>query len=266
MAKLDFAAKAAEPTKPDVTAPEETNSETAVIPAPERQVAAAPSYESDVEGEISERDIKRPRLYLVQKTSTIVKSDPDDESGFNFGDWVVNKDTHIGTAKKAFKVVVAAARKVYQEYIPFGTGDDRLPRTWRTAAEVREAGFTTEWGTSTPRAAEVLHALLWIPQPEGIDAPHVFSMEGPDGPGALVVYTASGTAYSGFGKAVLTAASTGHLTKERGGLISGLWELTASLEKKENKVWYQPRLRPAGRTSDGLQAFLREGLHKPAAE
>jgi hypothetical protein len=258
MAKLDFTATAAKPT--ETTASPETVESTELVPATPRTLAPAPTYESDVEGEVSERDIKRPRLYLVQKTSAIIKSDPDDESGFNFGDWVINKDTLIGNAKKAFSVVAAAARKVYQEVIPFGSGDDRMPMTWRTSVELREAGFTTDWESNKPRAAEVLHCILWIPQPETIDAPHIFTIEGPEGPGALVVYTASGTAYSSFGKAILTAAANGHLTRERGGLVSGFWDLTASLEKRENKVWYQPRLRPAGKTSAELQAFLRESL------
>ena len=257
MAKLDFGT-APTKEKPTEAKAEVVESPTTEIVPREALTPAVAHYESEIEGELDSRDIVRPRLMIVQKSSSLVKTDPEDTEGFNVGDWLINKEVKVGNYKTPLAFVVLWGRKMYQEVVKYGAED--IPRMFRNATECREAGLVTEWSATVPRAAEIFQCLLWLPQPEGVDAPHIFTLESPEGPGVVVAYTASGTAYSSFGKPILTASVAGHLTPQKGGLTAGKWDLYATLEKRENNSWLQPRVRPAGRVSDSLKEFLATSL------
>lgn len=251
MAKLSFEKPAAAVTD----GVEEKENGTELVPAQQAGPPAVASYSGDVEGEVGATDIIRPRLTLVQKTSELCRTAPD-EPGFDAGDWVVNKDTKIGSYKNPVNFVCIHGQKLWQEFLPYGT--DAIPQLFRSAAEAREAGLSTERMTSGPRADEIFRCLLWFHQPEGVDAPHLFTLEGPEGFGAVVAYTASRTNYSSFGKTILTAAYAGHLVPARGGLVAGWWELQARLQKRENNSWFQAGAKPVGPTSEELRKFLSE--------
>ena len=200
----------------------------------------------DAEGEFSSRDIQWPSLGLVTKTSA-------DADLYGAGTWLVGKETPIGKHTEPLKVIAVKIQKAYQEQIPFGTG--ARARMFRTADEVLQAGLSLEWG-SDARAAEVLGVRFWVPQPEGVDAPHVFTLEGPEGYGAIVKFFAARTTYGTVGKTLILASQT-HLRRDRGGLVSGTWEMTATKEVKPPNTWLLPRLKPAGKTSPDLAAFLK---------
>ena len=200
----------------------------------------------DAEGEFSSRDIQWPGLSLVTKTSA-------DAEIYGVGAWLVGKETPVGKYTEPLKVIAVKIQKAYQEQIPFGTG--ARARIFRTAEEVLQAGLSLEWG-SEARAAEVLGIRFWLPQPEGVDAPHVFTLEGPEGYGAIVKFFAARTTYGTVGKALISASQT-FLRKDRGGLPSGVWEMTATKEAKNGNTWLLPRLKPAGKTSDALVSFLK---------
>lgn len=200
----------------------------------------------DAEGEFSARDIQWPSLGLVTKTSA-------DADVYGVGTWLVGKETPIGKHTEPLKVIAVKIQKAFQEQIPFGTG--ARARMFRTSEEVAQAGLSTEWGVE-PRAAEVLGIRFWVPQPEGVDAPHVFTLEGPEGYGAIVKFFAARTTYGTVGK-TLILASQSHLKSNRGGLVSGIWDMTATKEVKNANTWLLPRIKPAGKTSPELMAFLK---------
>jgi hypothetical protein len=159
----------------------------------------------------------------------------------------------LSANKTVSKVGTGEAKPTGQKQIPFGTG--ARARMFRTAEEVLQAGLSLEWG-SEARAAEVLGVRFWVPQPEGVDAPHVFTLEGPEGYGAIVKFFAARTTYGTVGKTLISASQT-FLRKDRGGLPSGVWEMTATKEAKNGNTWLLPRLKPAGKTSPDLAAFLK---------
>ena len=224
----------------------------AVVPAAPNGLA---NYveDDDMSGEDLDRYVKYPYLNLVTKNSK-----EETVKAFGIGAWITS-DAKIGEMDKALRIIVCKAAMAWQEQLPYGAGV--RARIFRTSQEAHEAGLSTDWDArkaGRPSAAEVLNSLLWIPQPEGVDAPHVFSEDGPEGPGALVKYFAARTAFGSFGKDVINAQQR-FLRKEKGGLVSGLWDLTATKENGKNGTTYLlPRIKPAGRTSDVLAEFLRK--------
>lgn len=214
---------------------------------PAQTPAAIYVENEDAEGEFSSRDVIWPNLSLVTKTSA-------DAETYGIGAWLVNKETPVGKMDKPLKLIAVKIQKAYQEQVPFGSGV--RPRMFRTAAEVAAAGLSLEW-TSDARAAEVLGVRFWLPQPEGVDAPHVFNLEGPEGLGTIVKFFAARTTYGTVGKTLIGAQQT-FLRKDKGGLASGWWEMTATKEAKNGNTWLLPRLRPAGKVDEKLSAFLRD--------
>jgi hypothetical protein len=201
----------------------------------------------DAEGEFSARDVIWPSLSLVTKTSS-------DAETYGIGTWLVNKETPVGKMDKPLKLIAVKIQKAYQEQVPFGSGV--RPRMFRTMSEVAAAGLSLEW-SSDSRAAEVLGVRFWLPQPEGVDAPHVFNLEGPEGLGTIVKFFAARTTYGTVGKTLIGAQQT-FLRKDKGGLASGWWEMTATKEAKNGNTWLLPRLRPAGKVDEKLSAFIRD--------
>lgn len=200
----------------------------------------------DAEGEFSSRDIQWNSLSLVTKTSA-------DADTYGIGTWLVAKETPVGKMTEPLHVIPVKIQKAYQEQLPFGTG--ARPRMFRTAAEVVEAGLSLEWG-SDARAAEVLGVRFWLPQPEGVDAPHIFILESPEGMGTIVKFFAARTAYGTVGKALIQASQT-FLRPDKGGMVAKWWEMTATKEAKNGNTWLLPRLKPGKPTSPEMAAFLK---------
>lgn len=202
----------------------------------------------DAEGEFSSRDMLWPSLTIITKTSNMAEM-------LGIGTWAINKETAIGKMDKPLKVIAVKIQKAYQEQLPYGA--QVRPRIFRTAQEVYDAGLTLEWDTDQPRAAEVLGVRFWVPQPEGVDAPGVFTLGSPEGPGAICKFFAARTTYGTVGKTLINASQT-FLRKDNGGLKSKWWELTATKEARNNNTWLLPRLRAAENVDPKLQAFLED--------
>lgn len=209
----------------------------------------------DVEGEITQRDMKLPNIIIVQKTSDLTEID-----GVSAGDFMIAKEIKVGSHKTPFRMVVLKAKKQYQEQLPFGSGVK--PRIFSTMAEVEEAGLHNDWNhpEKDKRCAEILRMVMWIPQPEDVDAPHIFTIESPEGFGALVGFTAAKTTYGTVAKAVLGASST-FLTAEKGGLRAREWLMWATFEKNDNNSWYLPRIKPGAVVTKPQHEFYTNLLH-----
>jgi len=209
--------------------------------------------DDDMVGEDLGRYVRHPYLNLLSKNS---KESMLEAHGL--GAWVINEEK-IGQMDKPLRIVVIKAAMAWQEQLEFGSGV--RGRIFKTAQECHAAGLSTDWEArkaKRPSAAEVLNFIMWIPQPEGVDAPHIFSEEGPEGPGALAKFFAARTAFGTVGKDIITAQQK-FLRKEKGGLVSGLWDLTATKETgKGGNTYLLPHIKPMGRTSEALIAFLRE--------
>lgn len=231
--------------------------ETAIEP---KEISAAPVVRpvqaiyvenEDVAAEYTKRDASWPPLTLITKTSSLART-------FGIGAWVVNKEHKIGTMDTPLRVVAMRLETVYQEDVVYGSGV--RPRIFSTAVEAAEAGFSTTNWDAEKVAKEVAAIRFWLPQPEGIDLPNIFTLESPEGPGTVVKYFSSGTGFKTVGRELKEAVhpKTGFLRKEKGGIVNQWWNLTATQEQGKAYDWLQPRLKVAdSRPSEALKDFLR---------
>lgn len=251
MAKMSFSDESVSEAAPEVeqvkavNSPEEPSKALAPVAAPASPVVYVDT--EDAEGEFSARDIQWPSLQIVTKTSA-------EAEVHGIGTWLVNKETPVGKMTEPLNLVAVRIQKAYQEQLPFGSGV--RPRMFRTIEEANSAGLSLDWH-SDARVAEVLGVRFWLQQPEGVDAPHVFILDGPEGPGTIVKFFAARTTYGTVGKNLIKAKQT-YMRNDKGGLVSGWWKMTATKETKNGNTWLLPRIVPGGKTSPELAAFLRD--------
>jgi hypothetical protein len=251
MAKMSFSDETVSDAAPEVELPKvSANEETSSKPLATTPSPSAPAIyveSEDAEGEFSSRDIQWPNLSIVTKTSAEAET-------FGIGTWLVNKETPVGKMTEPINLVAVKIQKAYQEQLPFGSGV--RPRMFRTIEEATNAGLSLDWHAEA-RCAEVLGIRFWLQQPEGVDAPHVFILDGPEGPGTIVKFFAARTTYGTVGKNLIKAKQT-YMRNDKGGLVSGWWKMTATKETKNGNTWLLPRIVPGGKTSPELAAFLRD--------
>lgn len=209
--------------------------------------------DDDMVGEDLGRYVRHPYLNILSKNSKEALLE-----AHGLGAWIIN-ETKIGKMDTPLRIIVIKAAMAWQEQLAYGSGV--RGRIFKTAQECHAAGLSTDWEArkaKRPSAAEVLNFIMWIPNPEGVDAPHIFLEEGPEGAGCIAKFFAARTAFGTVGKDIITAQQK-WLRKEKGGLVSGLWDLTAAKEPGPNNSTYLlPHIKPMGRTSEPLIAFLRE--------
>lgn len=233
-----------------------------VVPTPDKTLATAAvgSPSKGLIGEWTTKDIRLPRLNLVNKSGELANS-------FIPGCYVISKEHQInnlaeGSREKSspLNVIVATMNKQYQENIAF---DDRDTKTaqgpFNTAAEVKNAGGRISRDKGEGCFSEIAHLELFIEQPETLaeDATALFFNTLGGKKFARVVWTVSGTAY---GAVAVTVASAlrGHLAQT--GLVGGWWQLSSSLIKGQTNSWWQPAIKTNGLTdaklSEEVEALL----------
>jgi hypothetical protein len=233
----------------------EAPTETAVVPVQSHVPATLPDTyveDDDAVGEYNDsRYASYPSLKIVSKTSALAEE-------FGIGSWLISSKTlepvAVGKMDTPLAVVCAKWAMGWQEQVAYG--EQRIPKIFVHLEEALAEGFTAEWGSSKPRVAEVLKALFWIPQPEGVDAPHVFSYEGPEGPGALAWFFAARTTFGTVGKTLIQAKRS-FLSTDKGGMASGLWHMTATKASRNGNTWLLPKLTPKGKNSAALTEYLK---------
>jgi hypothetical protein len=257
--KLSFSAPAEETVTPaQPAAPvKDTVAEVvpqALVPVESRAPATLPETyfeDDDASGEINNsRYESHPNIKIVSKTSAQAEE-------FGIGAWVIGSKTvepvAVGKMDVPIKMVCVRFGLAWQEQIAYG--EQRIPKMFATLAEAQAQGFFSEWGAE-PRVAEVVKSLFWVPQPDGVEEPHIFSYESPEGPGALAFFFAARTTFGTVGKSLIQAKRS-FLSTEKGGMVAGWWELTATKAARNGNTWLLPRIRPCGKTSPELQEFLK---------
>jgi hypothetical protein len=239
-----------------VKAAEDAATYSAVVPAQSYTPATLPvTYfeDDDAAGEImDDRYSAHPSLKIVSKTSALAEE-------FGIGTWVLGSKTidpvAIGKMDTPLLLVCMKFAMAWQEQVTYG--EQRMPQMFVSLKEALDAGFTNEWNHPTlPRVAEVVKALFFIPRPEGVDAPHIFSIESPEGMGTLAWFFAARTAFGTVGKTLIQAKRS-FLSPDKGGMKSGLWTLTASKAARNGNTWLLPKIAPKGKVSPALTEFLR---------
>ena len=221
----------------DVAAEEPTSS--ALTEKPSKTLAAPQSAPTDdLGGEISRGDVRLPRLNLVARTGNLAET-------FTPGGFVLNKEALLSDGKTPLIVVAVRLKKEYQEMLEYG--DEATPRTFKTAAEVEEAGGELTWKRGENCFGEIAHIELLIEQPDSLeeDAEALFFFNGGEKNYAHCIFTVTSTAYTAIAKTLISARMN-HLRDT--GLVGGKWELTSKLMKNAKNAWYTPQIKSAGRT------------------
>lgn len=241
----------AEEAADEVAAPEPTS--TAVAVPPESKPAEY-KRTADAEGEYDRSDTQTPRLSVVAKSGEL-------SNLFKPGSVVLSKTYEFD---KPLTVAAAFIKKYYREAVDFDDPHTENPRTFSTAEEVRQGGLRVAASPCSrayeEEAVPLADILLFVVRPDDATEKQseAFNVSLPSGKqGGLYLYTAGRTNYNSVAKTLFTALSQNKHVKDNG-LVSQLWTLTPTLEKWENKTWYQARLAPNGRLSPEDVAAIKE--------
>lgn len=216
--------------------------------AGEKQELAKPQGgpTSGLDGDFTTRDIKLPRLNLVQKTSDAV------DAGFRPGDILFKTGDVIIPLDLPSEVTVLHLKKQYQQVLPYGSPE--LPKTFETAGELRAAGFTTNYGEEN-YCREIATVQVLFPAPadlpeEALDL-FPYSFDGRDY--AIALMTLAGSAYTNGAKPIITAFMS-HL---RGTHWEGKWLLSSEKKSGGGNTWHAPSFKMAGRHSAEFAEFAQ---------
>lgn len=211
--------------------------------------ANTPSATTGLEGDFTAKDIRLPRLNLVQKTSDAV------DAGFRPGDILFKAGDAIIPLKLPTEATVLNLKKVYQEDVPYGS--DIKPRVFDTAQEVRENGGSTEWGAEN-KFNEMAHIQLLFAAPD--DTPEemldLFPYEFDGKSHAVAMITLTKSSYTAAAKPVITALMS-HL---RGKHWHGKWALGSDKKSGGGNSWYVPTLKANGRHTPEFIEFASQFL------
>lgn len=250
MATISFAPKG--DTLPSTPAPAPVVIETdkaevsLAIAEPKTIAVAAPSRASaGISGEITQEDLKVPRVNLVQKSGQLCDN-------FAPGTFLFEKKIVLAKHGESFTATALRFRKYYQEKVEFGTSND-MPAKANTAEEVRALGGSLIYGHDR-YFQEVADIMLAVKAPADLEEDHEYFgySDGVDNYG-LAIYTIAASAYTSLGKRLLTDAT--FLLKD--GLWTGQYEIVSELRKNASNSWYVPVGKFAGKHSPEKSEFFQ---------
>lgn len=220
----------------------------------------------EVEGDVEAREVQIPRLSIVQSVGPMSEK-------FSPGEIVLNKQLVIASGDekakegtpKSVEFVIAAARKFYEENIPFEQQQaGARPRVWQAHTDVVACGLHTEWKEDpvtkkgiAPPVNEVLELLLFIACPPGVDDA-MFPVCIGDRMYAIGLWSLRGVAYRRCAKVIYGAKKY----QLRDSLLAGSWQLNVVREKVMggNLVWV-PYIKIVGnRNSPEVQGAFKAAL------
>ena len=223
----------------------------AIAPAPSRALATAPVVASGIVGEVSMRDIKLPRLNLVQKVGSLADN-------FQPGSIVFEKTFVLsdGKIENALDLTPLQLRKQYQRKTAWGEGDtSEQPEVYDTVEQVRAAGGSLQYGDEN-YFQEIAHIAFAVKMPEKLEAPdelvdlfpHTFG----DALYAVVMWTVASSSYTALGKRIISDSAM----TLRNGLHTGHYLVSSEIRKNARNSWYVPRASFAGKhTAEATEFF-----------
>ena len=236
----------------EATVIEESNDK-AVAVRPESQIAVPEGNpEKGLYGEITNEDIRLPRLNLVNKVGDL-------SNLFTPGSWVIQKEHQITEVEKgtagSVRVIPVRLKVEYQESLPYDP--DTRPRVFATALEVRNNGGRVAYGRGEGIFAKVGHIEFLIDKPEHLsdEASASFFYVLGEKEYARVIYTASSTAYAETVSILISDVQTGHLRDK--GLFGGFYTLGAKTKTGDKGTWWVPSLKTAGNVPDEVQTEIK---------
>lgn len=218
--------------------------------APKAELAAATSgggATTGLDGDFNQKDIKLPRLNLVQKTSEAV-----DAGVARPGDILFKSGDALLPLSRPTEITILHLDKKYQEDVPYGSGVQA--KIFNTAAEVRENGGSTEWGAEN-RYKEMANVQILFPAPA--DTPEemldLFPYEFEGQSYAVAMMTLTGSAYTNAAKPIITA----FMTRLRGKHWTGKWTLDSEKKTGGGNSWYAPKVSSLGLHDEAFAEFAQ---------
>lgn len=226
----------------------EADTETAVAerPQPEQTVVTQDHWNGggQVEGEVDAGDIRWPRINVPQKVGLLGEE-------FAPGSYVFNKEILLSNGTDPLSLTFLKIRKQYQEHLPFDP-DGPTPKTFNTAAEVREAGGHFTYG-EPGYYRDIAHIAVLVGCPDSAtpDQRDYFMYQHDGADYALAMWTVGGGAYTSVAKTLFTEAA-GRL---RAGLQKGKFNATTEKRSDARNTWYTPLIKSAGNNTPEFQEF-----------
>lgn len=157
---------------------EEPDEDLAVVSADPSDRALSnfsPMAMGTIDGAITERDLLRPRIMMVQANSSDLE-----ERGYSVGQIVLNGQVLIWD--KGFDplnmVLMTGRKKFIQKLSDEEYKDGVIPMIFETPKDAEAAGFTTEWENNEPPTVDpALFCLFLLQQPDYIEPDPIFNME-----------------------------------------------------------------------------------------
>jgi hypothetical protein len=146
-----------------------------VDPADRALANFSPMAMGTIDGAITERDLLRPRITMVQANSSDLE-----ERGYTVGQIVLNGQVLIWD--KGFDplnlVLVTGRKKFIQKLSDEEYKEGVIPMIFENPKDAEAAGFTTEWENNEPPTVDpALFCLFLLQQPDYIEPDPIFSME-----------------------------------------------------------------------------------------
>jgi hypothetical protein len=145
-------------------------------PGSERAVAAyQPMALGQIDGEIDERDLMRPRINMVQANSSDLE-----EKGFTVGQIALNGEILIWDkgCPPLNLILMTGRKKFIQKLTDDEYKSDVIPMIFDNSADAEAAGFTTQWEDNTPPTVDpALFTLFLLEQPDFIEPHPIFNLE-----------------------------------------------------------------------------------------
>lgn len=229
---------------------EEDTEDKAASPSAERAIVAySPMAMGQIDGEVTDRDISRPRLQLVQANSSDLE-----EKGFTVGQIVLNGEILVW--EKGFDplnvILMTGRKKFVQKLSDEEYKEGTMPLVFESATDAREAGFSTEWVDDEPPTVDAaLYVLLLLEQPDYIEPDPIFSMEFGDRRFTLAEMKFSGVNYRtrGAGANWLMTQSRTSLTPDTRHFGLGM-HASREKQKKSGNIVTVAQFKNLGRHED----------------
>lgn len=209
-----------------------------------------------VSGDINAaRDIRLPRLELVQGTSRIVAMFPQ-------GSFVLGQQSLVAEKDKEMRIIILSAFQYWKEWLPKELASTGVtPRSYKTLQEAKADHLTDAWDNTVvppvaPTVSLAMDMNVLIEKPDGLVCSQ-FCIDLAGKSYAAARWSVDKMAYRRCASTVLTAAA-GVLKKP--GLESGIWSLKGIVEVKPGKVFASPILRYIGENSTALVTEIRAQL------
>jgi hypothetical protein len=205
-----------------------------------------------LQGEITNKDLRLPRINLVHRTSQ------NELAAFATGSIVLDKSLELFKVGGHANLVVLSAKKMYQENTNYG---EDMGEVVDTAAEVIAKGGSLVYG-ATNFWYERIDLLMAISKPDSVDDellfPYSADLKGaPEdlfaNPMCLAMMTLSKSAFNSMAKPIITAA----VSTLRIGLERGVWRMTTRIKNGAKGSWPIPEVRMVGILPEEASASIK---------